>query len=307
MKALWKYKENENIFFNIFWNVFKIYAEEKHNTKILNDIEKYDIFLPPITFNELLSTKSLKEAFSGKYAIQKDWNKRDINLLYVIEKMRRYITDISYKKLLNYNDDNFLARAEIETGDAFILNRKNYLGNNGVKKFVIKWYLERFKCENGTEQVNLWYIIKDYVEMCFISKTKINLYYNSSKKLIEAHDELAKRKYRSCTSPVKVKKDSKFNALREKLPEEFEWIKTRKRLIKETEMQHHCVWSYANKISDDKCAIYSYVHNDGKRYTIEFAQNKKGNYQIEQIQTACNRGYPKEVKQYINTCLAKAS
>lgn len=77
------------------------------------------------------------------------------------------------------------------------------------------------------------------------------------------------------TPVVKITKETKFKLLRKILPPEFEWIKTRKRLIEETVMQHHCVWSYADKINKDKCQIYSYVDEDGKRYTLEFVIKRK--------------------------------
>lgn len=56
-------------------------------------------------------------------------------------------------------------------------------------------------------------------------------------------------------------------------------------------MQHHCVWSYANKITKDKCAIYSYIDREGKfnkegvskRYTIEF-NYENGRYIVNQVQ-----------------------
>lgn len=56
-------------------------------------------------------------------------------------------------------------------------------------------------------------------------------------------------------SDCSVPKNSRFKDL--KLPSEFEYITTKKRLVKETAVQHHCVWSYTNSINKDRCAIYS--------------------------------------------------
>jgi hypothetical protein len=107
---------------------------------------------------------------------------------------------------------------------------------------------------------------------------------------------------------MKVPKNSKFNALRDILPKDFEWIKTRTRLADESVMQSHCVYSYAGDIKSDKCAIYSYLDEEGKygkpstRYTIEFAVSRKG-YVIRQMQKAHNHGgstsLAKEIKNLI--------
>ena len=80
----------------------------------------------------------------------------------------------------------------------------------------------------------------------------------------------------------------------------FEWIKNRKRIIKEGTDMHHCVASYAEKINKDKCAIYSFVYKDKKRYTIEFIYTKNNRYSIRQIQGMCDRGRPEEVSEYVN-------
>lgn len=102
--------------------------------------------------------------------------------------------------------------------------------------------------------------------------------------------------------------------MRKILPKEFEWIKNRKRLILETELQHHCVWSYADKISSDMCAIYSYVDKDGskslcndgnpKRYTIEFNFNKQnGTYYVEQVQGKYDAVNSSGMRNYIDKIL----
>ena len=99
--------------------------------------------------------------------------------------------------------------------------------------------------------------------------------------------------------------------MRKILPEEFEWIKTRKRLISEAVMQHHCVWSYAPDITADKSAIYSYVDRSGmmdkdgisKRYTIEFKINKNGKYYVTQTQGWYNKVNTSQMKTFINKIL----
>ena len=100
--------------------------------------------------------------------------------------------------------------------------------------------------------------------------------------LVKLHDEVALVSNMS-DGRVSVPKDTVFKKLRKILPTEFEWIKTRKRLNKESLMMGHCVWSYGDEINKDKCAIYSFIDEEGKystegcrkRYTLEFQFVKK--------------------------------
>ena len=78
-------------------------------------------------------------------------------------------------------------------------------------------------------------------------------------------------------------------------------IKSRKRLISEAVVQHNCVWSYADDINRDKCAIYSLVYNE-VRYTIEF-RYQENKYEAVQIQRAFNQGCSEEVRNYITSFL----
>lgn len=109
-----------------------------------------------------------------------------------------------------------------------------------------------------------------------------------------------------------IPKNSKFLRLRKILPEKYEWIRSRKRLIKEASMQQQCVWSYANRISSDRCAIYSYMDDgefskDGKphRYTIEFGYNFKNNtYYIRQVHGKRNQLDTKCMQKHLEDLIA---
>ena len=71
--------------------------------------------------------------------------------------------------------------------------------------------------------------------------------------MVEEHDKLSNRLREQKTPVIKIPKDSRFKKL--KLPKEFEEIKTKKRIIEESRIQHHCVWSYADKINHDECDL----------------------------------------------------
>ena len=73
--------------------------------------------------------------------------------------------------------------------------------------------------------------------------------------------------------------------------------------------QHHCVWSYAGKITSDKCAIYSYYDKDGKygtvpkRYTLEFLIDESGKYYIYQAQGRYDSVNSSSIYNYIENLL----
>lgn len=88
------------------------------------------------------------------------------------------------------------------------------------------------------------------------------------------------------------------------LPEdEFEEIRTRKRIVEEGFVQRNCVASYAEYINHDECAIYSFISPlDHKRYTLEFRM-RKGKYYLRQAHCQYNKGCPNSVIKYIQSFL----
>jgi hypothetical protein len=176
---------------------------------------------------------------------------------------------------------------------------------------------ERMEFLQRKDQIgNVNQIALDYVLMCRqVNKChvrgKVSLDIKSYAQLRNLHDTFNSNDhafYETRTGNVTIPKKSKFLILREYLPDDFEWIKDRKRLILETELQHHCVWSYAGKISRDECAIYSYVGaaseygDKPKRYTIEFRWNGK-NYYVVQVQGRYNQVNVRDMRAYIQSIL----
>ncbi len=267
----------------------------KRGSFLAKDIKPYienSMFLPVLSVNDVFKYHSFQNAFYDKYAIKKNWNKNNINLLYALVKSSYYVTDMSKGVLLNYTDKEILKRAKILSNDSFQVTKYNYL-KNGVFKLLLQWYIDRFSfCHTD--------ILKDYLKIAFISKEKINLNFLSIKKLEEEHDRLSEKAYMKKTPTVNIPTKSKFINLRRILPSEFEWIKTRKRLIHETQIQKHCVWSYADNINSDISAIYSFIYQpEDKRYTIEF-HLKNNHYIIKQMQSRFNNGYSEEAYNYVN-------
>lgn len=96
-------------------------------------------------------------------------------------------------------------------------------------------------------------------------------------------------------------KNSKFKNVN--LPENFEHIKTKKRLILESQIQRHCVATYTYLINEDKCSIYSTIYKD-KRYTIEIRKSRN-KYYIAHIKGMFNSDAPTELIELINSKLNK--
>lgn len=310
-----------------------IISEVSNMTPIFKDISRdFEITnLFPIKFNDLYKYHTKNELMKDMYGLAKDlpinYNKININLSYLIIKSYNYVNDRSKKILIQLKDkDNRILKLVnhcmaknwrrltykrkvfffLQSIIIYTINEKTDLGKNR-KKYIednlnlivenildVEFYELEENCDN-----DILISVGDYVNMCIYSnkrvKPKVDLSISNIHTLIEKHNDVSWLLHKNSTKPVKILKNSVFNGLRKILPKEFEWIKNRKRLILETELQHHCVWSYADKISSDMCAIYSYVDKDGskslcndgkpKRYTIEFNFNKRnGTYYVEQVQ-----------------------
>lgn len=325
-----------------------IISEVSKMTPIFKDISRdFEITnLFPIKFNDLYKYHTKNELMKDMYGLAKDlpinYNKININLSYLIVKSYNYVNDRSKKILIQLKDkDNSILklvnRCITKSWQRLTYKRKVFFFLQSIIIYTINEKTDWGKTRKKYIEENLNFIaenildaefyefadncaddmliqVGDYVNMCIYNnkrvKPKVDLSISNVHTLIEKHNDVSWLSRKSGTKPVKVPKDSVFNDLRKILPKEFEWIKNRKRLILETELQHHCVWSYADKISSDMCAIYSYVDKDGskslcndgkpKRYTIEFNFNKQdGTYYVEQVQGKYDAVNSSDVKNYI--------
>ncbi|MCB7108400.1 hypothetical protein [Agathobacter rectalis] len=325
-----------------------IISEVSKMTPIFKDISRdFEITnLFPIKFNDLYKYHTKNELMKDMYGLAKDlpinYNKININLSYLIIKSYNYVNDRSKKILIQLKDkDNSILklvnRCITKSWQRLTYKRKVFFFLQSIIIYTINEKTDWGKTRKKYIEENLNFIaenildaefyefedncaddmliqVGDYVNMCIYNnkrvKPKVDLSISNIHTLIEKHNDVSWLSRKSGTKPVKVPKDSVFNDLRKILPKEFEWIKNRKRLILETELQHHCVWSYADKISSDMCAIYSYVDKDGskslcndgkpKRYTIEFNFNKQdGTYYVVQVQGKYDAVNSSDVQNYI--------
>lgn len=260
---------------------------------IFKDID-FETPLPPITFNECIDKKTLNQLFHNKYKNGHffNWNKGHIWEYYILLKTLNKIPKCDWSKIIACKD--YINEYSFDSLSCFIIS---YYINHIItlKKYKsIKYLPDR---EYG--------LILDYLDMCSKCKKKYNINFKSLNKLQNAHDELMIEVRNKYTPIIKIPKNSKFNKLRKQLPEEFEWIKTKKRLILESVKMHHCVASYATVINQDCCAIYSILWKN-KPYTIELKYNKQEDlYYINQISGIHNTNAPSDLYEYIESLLNK--
>lgn len=110
--------------------------------------------------------------------------------------------------------------------------------------------------------------IIDYMRMCETQKIKLNLKIKSFKRLEQEHDNLSFNISAKNIPDIKVNK--KYPKIKSEGNFEIEQIVDKKRLLVESEIQKHCVKTYASSINAGRCCIYSFLDLRTKnRYTLE--------------------------------------
>ena len=271
---------------NFFRVVFSFYeTKSKFACDVWRCIESDNCFYIPLLFDELCLYHSPSDMFAKKYKTSKNvsvnFNRRNMNVSYFIIKSINKV-DAKSKGILEQI-------SVLPEGFCPIYD----------KQPVISFLHQVIEVRCSAFDVS--YLVDDYIRMCNILKKKIDLSATSVKALQRRHDKLSVESYKRRTPKVTIVKNSKFKGLNNLLSEDFEWIKTRKRLIEETAMQNNCVWSYAQLINKDVCQIYSVVY-DGVRYTVEFGK-RKGKFVLRQVQGPHNGVSTDAVTLYIQSLL----
>ena len=277
----------------------KLFAIIKEQSPLFKDYENENyMWNIPITLNELMDYHTKEELLKSKYKNAKKLNfkinKKNLNISYLIMKCLSYIEERDYNRLMAIDND-------------FPIQK--YISGDLKTKECIHLFLSAILIESISKKKDLnndeITLIKDFIKIKINSKEKIPLRIKSIRRIEEEHRRqnefyLMHDKY-SIPNGVKVPKDSIFNELRKKLPSDFIWIKSKRRLIKEAYEMSNCVWTYADSINEDKIAIYSF-HYHNERYTLEFGI-KNNRYYIKQMQLPFNAGYSKEAYKFINDLL----
>lgn len=279
----------------------KIYLDVLRIMKNTKNDNKYHTCIPPIPLSEFKGKHTLKEVMTSYYKNTEDipWNKVDIKICYAYFKLRKKIKPAGYTILWDWLNDHSKSLTILDTVFFEIL----------MSRFTENSYWENIDIYGKKQKVTektVRYTVQDYIRFCYRLHKKIRLTFTSAKKMKELHDDYAviiKNKY---TPTIKIPKNTKFKELEKLLPtDEFTWIKTKRKIIREGVEMHHCVATYANLVNKDICAIYGFIRKDNhRRYTIEFRKNKNG-YYIEQMQSMCDRGYIEEDYAYVQSLLNK--
>lgn len=273
--------------------------------------------VPSISVNDCISMHNLNELMNSKYKTASfiNWNKGNLYVNWLLFKSINMVDAKSKNILIECarslsNSDRLL--------DFYDRIKKyyNYADEKGLIKYNLLVYCIDYRCpentywdgedaEGNTARIShhdVIGVITDYIDISRKLKRKISLRFKSAKKVKDVHNEVAAIDVAKYTPLIKIPNNSRFKKLRELLPEEFEWITTKKRIVYEGIIMHHCVASYADKVNNDICAIYSFIYKKwNKRYTIEFRMKRNGIYYINQIQSACDRGGADEVWKYVES------
>lgn len=149
--------------------------------------------------------------------------------------------------------------------------------------------------------------IRDYIRMSVTLGKQVNMNIRSHKRLVSEHDELV-RKITSDKIP-KIKVHRSYPTIESAHRLMVEKIVDKNRLLAESEIQKHCVKTYAQKINRGLCCIYSIIDKeDGMRYTIEVVtfRNKAQKRQIfvlSQIRGKFNSNPRADVMHRVNVLL----
>lgn len=288
----------KNTFKETFIELISPWLEKQAKTSkvyldIIRLINSTDIIpekaIPPIPLVECDGKNTLQELIEAHYKNGSilNWNKTGLQLGY------------AYYKLRNIVDSN-------SQGILWQGLQKYYMLWDGMNdNFVLATILkDRLSNYSGKDES----IITDYFKICKKTHRKAKLTFRSMKKLEEAHNEVAIIQRNKYTPKIIIPRNTKFRELQKILPQdEFEWIKSKKRIVREGVEMHHCVTSYADLVNRDHCAIYSFIRkSNNNRYTIEFAKNEENKYYIKQMQSRYNRWYVQEDYDYVKNIIQKA-
>lgn len=287
---------------------FIAYLKDIDNQYIAKDLireirDKGLLPLPPIPINEALKYYSIPALMKGYYKSSEGVNfkKMGIRRGYFFMKSRGVLNPTSVSILSNILFDDELTRKHLKNCECL---KYGHLGRN-MEHLIVQFFksiiMQKIENIGRLDREYVEDIVLDYVFIMAREKN-VSLKHSSIRKLIDEHVEVELRQDSYRTPRIAIPKNSKFKELRKKLPKEFEWIKTKKRIIEEGRRMRHCVASYAGAVNQDRCAIYHFEYNKIP-YTVEFRLGGNG-YYVAQIQTVADRGYEVKAKQYIEKLIA---
>lgn len=284
-----------SILFSIFfidWVNWMIQSGYNLYRDILRDVEKYSIsaIKCSLRVSELKEYGSYQTLIMGHYKTCKNVPK-SVNRMPLCEAVKKSL----FVRYVKENEAAKIYQMEYDT---------DFKGGILVQYYMQKENFVR-AIENSLEDYICY--IEDYEKMSKYLR-QINLNFNSPRKLLDAHNRLInpymRKKARSHgKSKMKIPENSPFRKLR--LPDDFEIIKTSKRLFDEGQIMHHCVYSYLSSVNKGKCCI-AHLKFRENHYTIEIGY-EKGRFICGQIQGRFNKHVTEDVDEYVRNVLHACS
>ncbi|SQC36412.1 Uncharacterised protein [Helicobacter fennelliae] len=134
------------------------------------------------------------------------------------------------------------------------------------------YYFYLLKTIKLREEYNDEYLLKDYTELIYKTKTNINLKIQSVHRILREHDLLINKLNES-----KIPKNKKLKIhqsfINLKLPQNFKLLKTERELYLQGQKQHNCVYTRKEKINRGTSAIYHLDYQGD--YTLEISKRKE--------------------------------
>ena len=234
---------------------------KKYDTYIFrdlyNDFLQSDGLLLPLLITETAQYRTKQELFDKHYqiSINGNWNRKNANLTYLILKLRPRMTDEALARAMQCKNAPKIKKV-------------------GKRRYVMTYIL--YETLYGIP-------VGDFHGDGLLSDALYEEYQNKKIKLLPQNQTINEHNARQVnqrqkTVKFRIRKDTKFRKLIKNMPENYELIKTPKRLVNEGIMQKHCVASYDHKINSDLCMIYSVVF-ENVRHTIEIVQ-VNGHYKV---------------------------
>ncbi|MDE7363736.1 MAG: PcfJ domain-containing protein [Ruminococcus sp.] len=243
---------------------------KKYDTYIFRDL--YEDFLAsdglllPLLITETAQYKTKQELFEKHYhmSVNGNWNRKNSNLTYLILKLRPRMTNEALARAMQCKNAPKIKKV-------------------GKRRYVMTYIL--YETLYGIP-------VGNFHGDGLLSDALYEEYHNKKIKLLPQNQTINEHNARQVNQRAKtvkfrIRKDTKFRKLIKNMPENYELIKTPKRLVSEGILQKNCVAGYADIINSDKCMIYSVVF-ENVRHTIEIIQ-VNGHYKVAQCYKACNQ------------------
>lgn len=290
---------HSEVFKDIFKDILTLCSNGQHIMKdIIRTIDEEGYVAMPITVFDIKKHRTKDEmirSFTG-VDLPVDFNKRSLNHGYLLAELSEDIPPEQVGYMIQLDK-------EMAVNTVRDIYKEVYPLDDFTREFIVRYYIEKLGLLNSRENRLLIY---DYIRLAKDHKLPISINFKTTNRLVREHNRLARlyneKQMSAEQSQPLIAENTKFAELRQILPDEFEWITSTKRLFDEGNMQDNCVFSYRDKIRNDRSTVYHWS-NDGRDYTIEFGRSFDGRYTVEQMLQARNKRANPADMECVKRCL----